>query len=118
MAPKDSASVARNTCVISSLRLDCHEMMRQCAPLRNTCTAGHEFLSNVMIAAYDDLKTKITTHRHAAHAGNRQGFSVTVGAAEVIVATATPSPIQAGAMVQRLKILRGNTHLLGHAFSF
>lgn len=32
-------------------------MMRQCAPLRNTCAAGHEFPSWVMIAAYEGFKS-------------------------------------------------------------
>jgi hypothetical protein len=56
VTPKDSASVARNSFVISSVRFDCHEMMRQCAPVRNTCAAGHEFPSWVFIAAYADFK--------------------------------------------------------------
>lgn len=118
MTPKDPESLTINTCVISSLRLDCYELRHPSVPLRNTCTAGHEFLSSVMIAACEDFKAMITTHPHAAHAGNRRGISVTVLAAEVIDRTFTPSPNQAGVIVQRLKTLRGSTHSLGPAFSF
>lgn len=118
MTPKDPAPPASNTCVFSSLRLDCYELRHPSVPLRNTCTAGHEFLSSVMIAACEGFKTMTTTHRHATHSGNRRGISVTVLAAEVIVGTFTPSPIPAGVIVQRLKTLRGSTHSLGHAFSF
>lgn len=118
MTPKESASVAINGFVISSLRFDCYELRGPSAPIRNTCAAGHDFLSSVMIASCDDFKTMITTHRHAAHSGNRRGISVTVLAAEVIVRTFTPSPIQAGVIVQRLKTLRGSSHSLGPACSF
>src|SRR5215813_5349181 len=50
---------------------------------------------------------------HPAVPGNRQRVSVTVRVADVIVATATPSPIQAGAIVSRRRFQRGNIIIRG-----
>ena len=52
MTPKDSASVAINGFVISSVRFDCYELMRLGAPIRNTCAAGDEFPLWVKTSAY------------------------------------------------------------------
>jgi len=63
------------------------------------------------VACVDSLN--VSEARETAEASARLTVSVTGGATDAIVATATPSPIQAGAIVPRRRFQRGNIIIRG-----